>query len=132
MTNKDLAAKWYAHIDKQDIPALKNLLDPAHRFSNPMAPAPVGVDEHLGMVQMMTSALKGAHTLERVISEGEYVAVQGRWKGKHVGEFNGVPATGKPVEFTFTDILHFQNGRIADEHLEMNPMAIMAQIGAMK
>jgi predicted ester cyclase len=130
MNPKDLAKRWYAHIDAKELAALKGLLDPKHSFRNPMTPAPVGAEEHLGMMQMMTSALKGEHILDRVVAEGGYVAVSGRWHGTHVGEFNGVPATGNKVEFTFMDMLHIENGKITDEHLEMNPMAIMAQIGA--
>ena len=130
MTNKELAKKWYGLIDAKDLAGLQGLLDPRHRFQNPMTPAPVGVDEHIGMMQMMTSALKGGHVLEKLLAEGDYVTVGGRWKGTHVGEFNGIPATGNRVEFTFIDILHFENGKLTDEHLEMNPMAIMAQIGA--
>jgi predicted ester cyclase len=47
-----------------------------------------------------------------------------------VGEFNGVPATGKPVEFYFVDLFNIVNGKVTNEHLEMNPMTIMQQITA--
>jgi predicted ester cyclase len=130
MDTKELAQRWFAHIDAKDLAALKGLLDPRHSFKNPMTPAPVGGEEHLGMIRMMTSALEGEHILDRLVAEGGYVAVSGRWRGSHTGEFNGIPATGNQVEFTFVDVLHFENGKLTDEHMEMNPMAIMAQIGA--
>ena len=130
MNPKDFARRWFAHIDARDFAALKGLLDPRHSFRNPMTPAPVGVEEHLGMLESMTTALQGAHVLDRLVVEGDYVAVSGRWQGRHVGEFNGIPATGNKVEFTFMDMLHFENGKLTDEHLEMNPMAILGQIGA--
>lgn len=130
MSNKDIARTWFACIDGGDFATLKGLLGPRHSFRSPMTPAPVGADEHLGMLQGMTMALKGEHSLQQVLEEGDYVVVEGRWRGKHVGEFNGVPATGNPVEFSFIDILRFENGKIGDEHLELNPIAILAQIGA--
>jgi predicted ester cyclase len=131
MTNKELAIQWFGKIDKKDFAGLKAQLAPSHRFTSPMG-GPLGVDEHVGMVQMMTGALQGGHTLDRLIAEGDYVAVSGKYRGKHVAEFMGVPATGKQVEFSFIDILHFENGKITDEHIELNPASIMAQIGALE
>jgi predicted ester cyclase len=129
MTNKEIVKTWFAAIDAKDFNTVKNLMDSKHKFRNPMTPAPVGIDEHIGMMQMMTSALEGKHTLNVVFGDDEHIAVSGKWSGKHVGEFNGVPASGNLVEFHFVDILNIVNGKVVNEHLEMNPMAIMQQIG---
>lgn len=130
MTNKEIAKAWFAAIDANDFDTVKKLMADNHTFHNPMTPAPVGIPEHLGMMEMMTSAFEGNHHLDLVLSDGEYATVRGTWKGKHVGEFNGVPATGNPVQFTFMDIFRVENGKVTDEYFEMNPMAIMSQIGA--
>jgi predicted ester cyclase len=130
MTNKEIAKAWFAAIDQNHFDGVKKLMNDNHSFHNPMTPTPAGVNEHLGMMQMMTGAFAGKHHLDLVLSEGEYVTVRGTWKGKHTGEFNGVPATGNPVQFTFIDIFHVVNGKVTEEYFEMNPMAIMAQIGA--
>src|ERR1051325_4036749 len=106
MTNKEIAKAWFANIDANNFDSVKKLMDSKHTFHNPMTPAPVGIDEHIGMMQMMTSAFSGKHELELIIEENNYVAVRGRWKGKHTSEFNGVPATGKNVTFTFLDVFH--------------------------
>ena len=68
-----------------------------------MTPEPAGADQHIDMMQMMTTSFKGQHHLELLISEGEYVTVKGKWSGIHAREFNGVPAIGKHVEFSFID-----------------------------
>jgi predicted ester cyclase len=129
MTNKETAKAWFSAIDKKDFDGIKRLMDSDHKFFNPMTPAPVGVDQHVGMMQMMTTAFNGEHHLDLLISEGDLVTVKGKWRGKHTGEFNGVPATNKNVEFSWIDILQVKNGKVADEYFEMNPMSIMAQIG---
>jgi predicted ester cyclase len=36
-----------------------------------------------------------------------------------------------PVEFSFTDIFHIVGGKVLEEYFEMNPMAIMVQLGVM-
>jgi predicted ester cyclase len=130
MTNKEIAKAWFAAIDKREFEKVKGLMHPAHKFHNPMTPAPAGTEEHIGMMQMMTSAFSGQHELELILEEGKHIAVRGRWKGRHTGEFNGVPATGKTVEFTFTDIFEISEGKVRREDFEMNPMAIMAQVSA--
>jgi len=128
MPQKDIAREWFANLDANNLEKNATLLADNHRFFNPMTPAPATKEEHLGMMHMMTGALQGKHILDVVVGEGDHVAVKGRFVGTHGGEFNGVPATGKPVEFSWIDIMKIEDGKITDEHLEMNPMAIMAQI----
>lgn len=131
MTNKEIVKAWFAAIDSKDFNTVKGLMDSGkHSFRNPMTPAPVGVDEHLGMMHMMTTAFEGEHTLNLILEENDHVAVSGKWSGKHTGEFNGTPATGNAVEFYFVDLFHIENGKVTKEHFEMNPMSIMVQIGA--
>lgn len=130
MTNKELVKAWFKAIDTKDYNALRALMHPQHAFSNPMSPSPVGLEEHLQMIKGTTDALGGDHSLDIVLQDSEYVVVRGSWAGKHVGDFNGIAATGKPVRFTFTDIFHIVDGKVREEYIELNPMAIMAQIGA--
>jgi predicted ester cyclase len=129
MTNKEIAKAWFADIDSNNFDGVKTLMDSRHAFHNPMTLEPAGKDQHIGMMQMMTTSFKGQHHVELLISEGEYVTVKGKWSGTHAGEFNGVPATNKHVEFSFIDIFRIINGKVTDEYFEMNPMSIMMQIG---
>ena len=131
MTNKEIAKAWFAAIDKKDYDTLKGLLHPDHKFDSPMTPAPIGVDEHIGMIQGMNASFTGAHTLILVLEDETHAVVRGRWTGKHTGDFNGMPATGKNVSFTFNDIFEIVDGKIRKEAFEMNLMSMMMQIGAM-
>ena len=130
MTNKEIAKAWFAAIDAKDFNTVRNLMDSKHKFRNPMTPAPIGPEEHIGMMQMMTSAFEGKHTLNLVFGDDDHVAVSGKWNGKHTGEFNGIPATGNAVEFYFVDLFQIVNGKVVNEHFELNPAAILQQIGA--
>jgi predicted ester cyclase len=130
MTNKELVKAWFQHIDAGKFDSIKEKMDSNHKFYNPMSPTPAGAEEHLGMMKMMTGALTGQHHLDLILEDGNHVVVKGHWSGKHTGTFNGIPATGKAVNFTFVDIFQIENGKVTKEHLEMNPMAIMIQIGA--
>ena len=130
MTTKDFVKTWFAAIDAQKFDELNNLMDNNHQFKNPMSPEPVGKEQHLGMIQMMTSALDGKHVLDTVLCDGDWVAIRGRWTGIHTGEFNGVPTTGNPVEFSWIDMMQISDGKLRQEFMEMNPMTIMEQITA--
>ncbi len=131
MSNTELVKKWYGCIDNQDFDMLATLMSPEHKFHNPLSPVPSNVQEHLGMAQMMTAALKGEHIMEQVVEGQDTVVVRGRWTGTHVGEFNGVPASGNDVSFSFMDLFEIENGQVTNEYLEMNPATLMQQIGAM-
>ncbi len=130
MKHKEIITAWYQNIDNENPEKIRELCHPDHTFQNPMAPAPLNKEEHIGMMQMMTSALKGQHLVDHAIEDGDWIAIRARWKGKHVGEFEGIAATGNEVEFSFIDIFHIVDGKVKEEYLEMNPLAIMSQIGA--
>jgi predicted ester cyclase len=130
MTNKEMIQTWFANIDANNFEGVKNLMDSRHKFHNPMTAAPVGINEHIGMMQMMTTAFKGQHHLDLVITEGNHLVVKGYWTGKHAGTFNGIPASDKTVTFTWIDIFEIVNGKVVTEYFEMNPMSIMQQISA--
>lgn len=128
MNNKEIVKSWFTAIDAKDFKAVKNLLDAKHQFRNPNTLYPIGADEHIENIKSMTSALEGKHTIELIFSEGENVAVSGKWKGKQTGKFEGVPATGNPVEFYFVDLFKIVDSKIQSEHFEMNPSNILSQI----
>ena len=130
MAPKEIVKSWFASIDKQNFDNVRKLMAGNHQFHNPMTPAPIGTEEHIGMMQMMTGAFEGGHHIERLVEENGWVAAYGYWKGKHTGEFNGVAATGKEVKFSWADFFQLQDGKVANEYFEMNPMSIMTQIGA--
>jgi predicted ester cyclase len=129
MSPKDFIKTWFANIDAKNFEGLKKQIDKDHKFTNPMTPEPIGSDQHLGMIQQMTSSFSGKHLVDQVINEGDWVTARGQWSGKHAGEFNGIPATGKQVDFSWIDIMHVVNGKVVEEYFEMNPLVIMQQIG---
>lgn len=128
MTSKEIIKSWFNFIDEKNYEGIKGHMAADHQFHNPMTPAPLNADEHIGMIQMMTSSFEGEHILDLLVEEDNHVAVKGRWSGKHVGDFEGVPATGNNVEFSWTDVFQIVDGKVKKEHMELNPMSIMQQI----
>ena len=54
-------------------------------------------------------------TIEDILAEGERVAVRTTWRGTHMGDYEGVEATGRYVERTMLQIFRVYDGKIVEE-----------------
>jgi steroid delta-isomerase-like uncharacterized protein len=122
---KEIVKTWIKALDANDFETIENLMADNYQFRNPIAPAPISAQEHLGMMHMMKTAFDAQHQLEMIIEEENYVVMSAKWKGKHIGEFNGVPATGKVIEFYLIDCFYIVDGKVLQHHIEFNPMHLM-------
>ncbi len=68
---------------------------------------------------------------EDIIEENDKVVVRARFTGTHLGEFNGIPATGRTVELPFIIIYRMEGGKIAQHWLEANHLALLTQLGVL-
>jgi predicted ester cyclase len=66
-----------------------------------------------------------------MIEENDKVVVRARFMGTHLGEFNGIPATGREVNLPFLIIYRFEGGKIAEHWMEANQLALLTQLGVM-
>lgn len=71
-----------------------------------------------------------ANEIALMLAEGDLVAAHQRWRGTHDGEFLGVEATGKRVEFTSTAVLRVRDGLIAEAWDEVDMLSVLQQVGA--
>jgi predicted ester cyclase len=71
------------------------------------------------------------YTLEAVemIAEGDLVAVKERFKGGHLGIFNGIHGTGQNVDLCFLTTFQIYDGKIVDHWLWIDRMDVMHQLG---
>ncbi len=69
------------------------------------------------------------YSVDRVIAEGDFVALQYTFSGTNTGPWNGFPATGKPVKRSGLIILHIVEGKIVEEWLSYDMLTIYRQLG---
>jgi len=69
-------------------------------------------------------------TIEFMLAEDDLVCARQRWTGKHVGEFLGVAATGREVQFTTTAVLRIAGAEIAEAWDEGDYLGLLGQLGA--
>ncbi|MBO0777376.1 MAG: ester cyclase [Ktedonobacteraceae bacterium] len=77
------------------------------------APGQAGVREYFAQVRTGFPDIQVS--IDTLLAEGEMVAVRTTWRGTHRGTYEGVAATGKPVERTLIQIFRLQNGKLVEE-----------------
>ena len=80
-------------------------------------------------VTMLTTAIDQHFTLEDVIAEGDRVAVRWTTKAKQVGDFLGIPATGKSYSIAGIDIYRLQDGKMAEHWHVVDLLSMLQQLG---
>ncbi len=66
--------------------------------------------------------------VEERICEGDTVALRGRFRGEHKGEFAGVPATGRHVSADVMLFYRLEGGKIAQFWMVLDSAALMGQL----
>lgn len=63
-------------------------------------------------------------SIDRMVSEGNQVAVHVRWRGVHAAPFEGIPPSGVGVTFTGMVFWRFESGLIAERWaiLDLTPL----------
>jgi steroid delta-isomerase-like uncharacterized protein len=87
-------------------------------------------------VKMLFAGLRAAFPDLRIaiseqIAEDDRVATRKTFRGTHNGDFLGVPASGRPVEFEVIDILTFESGKITEHRVILDQLGLLKQLGAM-
>lgn len=67
--------------------------------------------------------------MDEISGDGNRVIVRGRVKGKHEGDFNGIPPTHRDVLIPFVIGYEIENRRIISHWLLADQMMLMEQMG---
>ncbi len=70
--------------------------------------------------------------IEELVVGGDTVAERWSNRGTHLGEFDGVPPTGKQVEFVGTTFFRVEDQQIVEEHNCVDLLALLTQVGALQ
>jgi len=129
--NKAVVRSAYAAINAGDLVALAAAIAEdvvEHDVVPGIPPTKAGVIQFFTGMRKSFSGL--TLTVHDMIAEGDKVATIGTMSGTHVGEFMGMPATGKPVQVPIADYFRLEHGKVA-EHWGVTDTGIMKeQLGA--
>ena len=128
--NKALVRRYMEAMDRQDQPALRELVAPNFIMSMAGAP-PMDFEGATQIIGMFYGAFPDiTHHIDDIIAEGDKVAVRLTARATHKGDFQGVPPTGKQVTVEGYNFVRISAGKIAEQWGMADMMSLMQQIGA--
>lgn len=90
-----------------------------------------GREGHKAIVRLFRAAFPDSDwSIEDLIAEHDRVVVRTVFRGTHLGDFFGIPASGKRVEVSGVHIMRIADGKVAEHWGNNDDLGLMRQIGA--
>jgi steroid delta-isomerase-like uncharacterized protein len=127
----EVVRRWVEAWNARDPEAVRDLAAPDFVRHDSNLPEVVGPEAEMQFVAAVTAAFPDLHfTLEHVVAEGALVADHLTGRGTHQGQFLGVPATGRAVQFQTMETYRIAGGRVAEQWVLTDVLGLLQQIGA--
>ena len=68
--------------------------------------------------------------VEHIVAEGDLVATYKTFTGTHLGDFMGVPPSGKRVTIRVMDFVRYEDGKVVEHWNIVDQLGLMQQLGA--
>jgi predicted ester cyclase len=111
----------YRCFDAGDVAGLDEAVAPDMIDHNPVPGADSGIDGLRLLVGAVRDGFTGTRhqVIQQAVTDDGWVVCHWRMSGKHTGDWFGVPATGRQVSFTGTDLVRVVDGLIVEmRHVE--------------
>ena len=118
-----IAAVDVGDLDRLDQLLAQDVVD--HHLPPGLPPGREGVRTWIRLVKQ---ALGLRVDVLDVFASGDRVAVRARIRGRHVGDFGGMTATGRPFEAEYHSVERIVDGRIVERWEIADTAAISAQL----
>ena len=126
--NKALVRRFVELENKGDLEALFGMLSPGYVSHYNTGDSTLEDNKKLWPT-IWTAFPDIQFTLEVIIAEGDKVACREIMKGTHLGEFKGIPPTGKHIKMINTSIIRIENGKFAESWVTLDEWNLMRQLG---
>jgi len=105
-------------LDEGDVDGVDRVFSPDVVDHDPIPGTPEGIE---GVRALFAAVGSGFGDIRHEVEyqgriDDERVVTVWRMTGRHTGEFLGVPATGRPVDFKGIDVLRVRDGKIVEHH----------------
>ena len=100
-----------------------------HLMHDPQVPAGTGPQGMVDVVSTYQKGVDGHWGIEDLFSAGDRVIVRWTGSGTHVGEVNGIPATGKKIAVDAITIHQLRGGKIAETWEVWDTLGFLQQLG---
>jgi predicted ester cyclase len=127
-TNTDVFHEWVERFNRRDFDGIAELIH-ADVVDHHLPPGlPPGREGAMQWFRMLAGALDLRLAVEDTVESGDRVAVRASITGTHVGEFAGIPATGRSFVTSMISIERIHEGLIVERWENVDNLAVMQQL----
>jgi hypothetical protein len=132
--NKAALSRFHDAVDTGDVEVIAKTIDevvePDVLFHAPVPTGATGIQALKQVWAVLLPAFPDLHVaVEDVIADDDKVVERNTVTGTHLGEFRGIPPTGKSVTYQEIFIFRFAGGRITEIWGVVDALAQMKQLG---
>jgi steroid delta-isomerase-like uncharacterized protein len=129
-TNKQLVQRYYDEVhNDRNYDLIDALIAPNFKEHDPLPGQQEGRTGIKQREKMLADSLDVHFTVEDMIAEGDKVVVRWRNRGTHIGEFLGVPPTGRDFSIEGINVYRVEDGRLAEGWSVADVFGQMLQLG---
>jgi steroid delta-isomerase-like uncharacterized protein len=127
--NTALVRESFEAFNAGDTERLLSVMAPGFVMHLAEFPAPLGRDAWREGFEMMRRAFPDLEgRVEDVVAADDEVTVRLTFRGTHRGEFQGIPATGREVDYVSHEIYRVENGLFAEEWICSDNASLFRQL----
>jgi steroid delta-isomerase-like uncharacterized protein len=131
--NKALVMRYFGALESGDLEAVKEIFSPDCILHHTTG-QDLSLEETIETVKKQNEQSKVmfpdvTFINEDTIVKGDKAVLMFTFKGIHIGDVEGIPATGNAVEGRSITIFRFENGKIAEGWQESNVLRLYQQLG---
>jgi len=128
--NLALIKKEMEAWDKGDFDAIRKMVSPEYQAYTPSrSTKPYSIEDEIEWISGVNAFPDMKMSIEELIAKGDKVVLRFVCRGTHTGEFEGIPATGKQVEYGGIIIFRIENGKIVETREDNDFRSLMQQLG---
>jgi steroid delta-isomerase-like uncharacterized protein len=131
--NKQIVRRYQEIYNSNNLDALEEVVSENLLTPSIMPGIPSGIEGAKVAHKIMLTGFPDYQTvIDDLIAEGDQVVARITMSGTHTGNFMGIPATGKRVEFTGIYIARIMGGKIVEHWGEEDGVSLLTQLGILK
>lgn len=128
--NKNIIRRYQEIYNSNNLDGLDEIIAFDVFMPKIMPNMPSGLEGAKQVHQTTLLGMSDFHTeIQELIAEDDKVVARVLMTGTHTGNFYGIPATGKRVEFTGMYIARIANGKIVEHWGEEDSLSLLKQLG---
>ncbi len=128
--NKQIVRRYQEVYNSNNLDGLDEIISLDVLTPKIMPDMPSGLEGAKAVHQKTLAGMPDFKTeIQDLIAEGDRVVARVIMTGTHTGNFYGIPATGKRVEFTGVYIVRIENGKIVEHWGEEDSLSLLKQLG---